>query len=215
MKKLFLGLGILIFCICSCAVKKNANNADELTLKRRLAEFFSVCDSLDLDKMLDYHYPKIYTLIPRSEMLKFMEENYKDPSMSFEIDSIVADSIYPVFSVNNGLYAKIRYSMLLRASNSNLIDTMNIIVDTNFQRITDDPPSRSTYVQRVLEEKYGKENVQINKTTGSLKIHVTHNLLSVKDENSKEWTFLTIEEYNLAIEKLFSQEVLQKLASYN
>lgn len=197
-----------------CAGKKKATTDDELALRQRLLEFFIASDEMDIDKMVGYHYPGIFDITPREKLLELMNGLYKDPAMPFEIDSVVTDSIYPIFSVDKGKYARIRYTMLLTTRSDELKDPDKRVVDPNYERITDAPLSQATNIKTTLEATYGQGNILIDGITGSLKIRATHILLAIKDKISPKWTFLTFEKNNPDIEKLFSQQVLDKMNTY-
>lgn len=203
---------MLIICLAGCAGKKTTRNDDEIALRQRLLEFFIASDEMDIDKMVDYHYPGIFKITPREQLLELMNQLYKDPSMPFQIDSVVTDTIYPIFSVDKSKYARIRYTMLLQTTSNDLKNADN--GKMNYEHITDQPLSRAESIRITLEQTYGKGNVYIDGLTGSLKIRATHILLAVKDYISPKWTFLTIENNNPEIEKLFSKEVIDKLNTY-
>jgi hypothetical protein len=70
-------------------------------------------------------------------------------------------------------------------------------------------------IRATMAEKYGENNVNLDKATGVLRIRQTSPMIAAKDEHSKEWTFVNLKEGDATINKMFSKEVLDKLATYN
>ena len=117
MKKLFFAFIVLIFCACGSSKKKvtDTGNGKEAPLEQRLADFMKVNDEMDFEKVMDYTYPKLFTLAPREQLVKVMKDAFSSEEVKIELDSMRVDTVFAVFKIGDGSYAKVRYSMNMYA----------------------------------------------------------------------------------------------------
>ncbi len=158
---------------------------------------------MDFEKVMDYTYPKLFTLAPREQLVKVMKDAFSSEEVKIELDSMRVDTVFAVFKIGDGSYAKVRYSM-------NMLMTLKNDKDS---AAADD--SGVDYVLLSIAEKYGSENVSKDLKTGVIKIRNTSDMVAVKDEYAKEWSFVNLNKEDPMINKLFSKEVLDKLDTYN
>jgi len=174
-------------------------------LERRLAEFMQVNDEMDLNKVLDYTYPKLYTVVPRDQMLEVLQNTFENENMSIRLDSLHINTIYPVFKVENGSYAKVIYSMnMIMAFKTNNKDSLT----------PEKKKERDDFMISSLSEQYGAGNVSIDPVSGDLKIKMISPMVAVKDEYAKQWSFVNFKENDPLTNRLFSKEILKQLATY-
>ncbi len=205
MKNLFFAFIVLIFCACGSSKKKVADtgNGKETSLEQRLADFMKVNDEMDFEKVMDYTYPKLFTLAPREQLVKVMKDAFSSEEVKVELDSLRIDTVFAVFKIGDGSYAKVKYSM-------NMLMTFNNDKDS---AATED--GGVDYVLMSIAEKYGSENVSKDLKTGVITIRHTSDMVAVKDEYAIEWCFVNLNKEDPMINKLFSKEVLDKLDTYN
>lgn len=203
MKKLFFAFFILVFCTCGVSQEKTDPTGNAATLEERLSTFMKMNDEMNLDGVMDYIYPKLFTIVPRKDILKAMKEVFNGEEIKVKLDSMKVDKVHPVFEINKGSYAKITYSMVM------LMD-FNPSKDSTIA--TDD--SQTELIRSSLAEQYGENNVSLDKATGILRIRTASPMVAVKDELAKEWSFVNLKPEDPMMEKLFSKEVLDKLATY-
>ena len=174
-------------------------------LERRLAEFMQVNDEMDLSKVLDYTYPKLYTIVPRDQMLELLQNTFENENMSIHLDSLHINTIYPVFKLENGSYAKVIYSMnMLMALKNDKEDSLT----------PEKKKERDDYMLSSLPEQYGAGNVNIDPVSGHLRIKMVSPMVAVKDDYAKQWCFVNFKENDPITNRLFSKEMLKKLATY-
>lgn len=208
MKQIWIVFVVLLLVGCkSSDTKKETLSKDGTTestskvngsLEQRLSEFMQVNDKMDLEKVLDYTYPKLFEIVPRPQLLEAMKQGFNNDEVKVELDSLQVDKIHPIFDEGKGSYAKVIYSMVMNMSllkNNNDEETSKVILAT-------------------LREKYGENNVTSNEA-GVIRIRTTSPMVAVKDAYAKEWSFVNLKDDDPMIEKLFSKEVLDKLATYN
>lgn len=199
MKKLIFVLCVLVVCACGDSKKKPAGNEAENSLQTRLDEFMKVNDAMNFEKIMDFTYPKLFTIVPRAQLLASIKESFENEDIKIELDSLRVDSLYPVFKIGKGSYAKINYTMVMLFHSK----------DT-----TGDGSSLEA-IREGLASKYGNENVTLDEATKTIRIRISSPMVAVKDEYAKEWCFVNLNTDDEFINKLFDKEVLDKLATYN
>jgi hypothetical protein len=170
------------------------------SLETRLAEFLKANDDMDLDKVMDYVYPKVYDIVPKADLLKAMKDGFDNNEVKIELDSLKIEKQHPVFEMENGSFSKMSYSMVM---------LMTFIDDDPNAKVEE----RNKMILATMEEKYGKGKVNFDEK-GVLRIRVLNQMVAVKDEYAKDWCFVNLKEEDPMIAKLFSKEVLDKLATY-
>lgn len=202
MKKIYLVLVILLIYGCNNSEKKPEGN--DPSLQTRLTEFLKANDDMNFEKVIDYIYPKLFDIVPRKQLLETMNESFNNTEVRIELDSLRIDTLYPVFQTGKGYYAKARYSMIMLMNFS----------PTEGDNSNEANESQNDLIAKSLAEKYGEGNVSTDTGTGVIKIRTSSLMVAVKDEQAKEWCFVNLKEDDPLINKLFSNEILDKLATY-
>lgn len=219
MKKLFWSLTVLVF--CACGEKKKSGTAGKgESLEKRVDAFLDVNQQLDFEGIMDYTYPKVFDLAPRSQMVKLLKESFNNEEMKISLDSLKVIKIHPVFEMDGGSYAKIDYSMVM------FMDPKDDDSDKDRTAISDssdaddvvsgiDASPKSTLMQTMMEEQFGKGNVDIHPSTGVIKIRQKSEMVAIKDKYSKDWTFINMNrEQQVMLDKLLPKDVQAKIDSY-
>ncbi len=177
----------------------------DASLERRLAEFMQANEQLELNKVLDYTYAKLFTIVPREQMFELLQNTFENKQMSIKLDSLQIDSIYPVFKLENGSYAKVIYSfnmlMLIKYPEG---DSLSV----------EEKAENNDLMVSGLGSQYGEDKVSIDPVTGSLKIQITSPMVAVKDQYAEQWCFVNLKEEDPLMDRLFNKEVLKRLADY-
>ena len=190
MKKNLL-LALLLFFATTSWSQQNAE------LMARVESMLKATEKRVLEDILDYTYPKIFTIATKEQMLEALRSGFDNDEFNTTFDSIKIHTVFPVFSLQKGQYAKIRHTMLMHMKFKEPMDSL----------------SGASMVE-LMELKYGKGNVTFNVTTNTLNIAALPDLLAIKDELSKDWTFVNYDETDKVVELLFSKELIEKLREY-
>lgn len=202
MKEIWVVFAVLFLVACKDSDKKEEKTAETgNSLEQRVAEFMKVNDNMDLDKVLDYTYPKLFEIVPRADLEQAMKDGFNNEEMKVELDSLQVIKVHPIFVEGKGSYAKIDYSMVM-------------IMKFKQDSAGSDNSETNEMIRASMAQKYGEENVTMDNTTGILRIHMASPMVAAKDEHSKEWTFVNLKEGDAMINKLFRKEILDKLATY-
>jgi hypothetical protein len=195
MKKLFIGFFLL-------ATWGSAISQSYPDLKKRLNEFMNFNREMNFEKVLDYSYPKLFTLSPRKDLLAFFDKMYNSDEFSIKLDSMKIDSIFPVFKSGEGLYAKVRYSMLMR---------MNFKSDSLLIGNGDGGENK---IVTAMKSQFGEDKVKSDRENKALDINVVSDMVAAKDRYAKEWCFVNFKEDDKITDALFTKELIIKIASY-
>ena len=174
-------------------------------LLARMDSFFAANHQLDLDKIPDYTYPRLFTIATREEMREALEETFKDDEVAVQLDSMKAVTFFPEFKWESGRYMKIKYSFIMR------MKFLPEGADTDTTGAED--PLMLT--AEILKSQYGTENVSMDKASRTIRIYQQSSMVAVKNDISPEWTFTDLENNPGMLTLLFDQKLVDKLAEYN
>ena len=170
-------------------------------LQQRANLIMKATDSVDMDKILDLTYPKLFIIIPREQMAEALLNAFNTEEFTISLDSILLDTIYPIFKVGDGSYAKIKHSQILKMKFKEAIDT------TDKEYLTE--------LLNDMKEGFPDSKVRFDAGTNSILISGPGYIKAIKDSYAKEWCFVNLEEEdNQLTSLLFSEDVLKKLKEY-
>lgn len=191
MKKLF----VLFLFMVSCSLVSNAQ-ADE-AMKARLDTFMKLNQSLQFEKLMDYIYPKVFTIAPKEQLVQVFKESFAgNDDMSMEMDSLRTGTISSQVTIGDGSYYLICYSMLIRI------------------KITNEKADGNNSMLGLMKSQYGEDNVRHDKATGKYVIIVNTSMVAIKDVQSPQWSFLNFEPDHPLAAQLLDEAVISKLKSF-
>jgi len=161
-------------------------------LEKRLKEFLVFNETMQIDKVLDYTYPKLFTIAPKAQMLEAMQNAFDNEEMKITMDTLKVQKVHPVFSMGTGSYAKIDYSLVMTMRFKDSTTNTAELVDAMKSQFTD----------------------AVAKPNGVLVIKQLTAMVAIKDAISKEWTFVNLKENDPLTSRLLSKELLAKLATF-
>ena len=170
-------------------------------LQQRATLIMKATDSVDMDKILDLTYPKLFTIVPREQMAEALLEAFNTEEFTITIDSILVDTIYPIFTVGDGSYAKIKHSQILKMRFKEEIDTT-------------DKESLNELLNN-MKDGFPDSKVRFDAGTNCIVISGPGYMIAIKDNYAKEWCFVNLEDDdNQLISLLFNEDVVKKLKEY-
>lgn len=198
MKKLLPLLGLFVLIACNSSKKKEKETTGGPSLEKRLAEYMQLTEDMDLEKLMDYIYPRLFKIAPKEQMIEAMREGFNNEELKMSLDSLKVDKIYPIFTSGKGQYAKVTYTMVMIMDfldKEGIEDQMELIMES-------------------MGEKYGRDNIRIDDKTGNLRVKQTSHLVAAKDEYAKDWSFVSLRDDDPMINQLLDKQVLDKLDDY-
>lgn len=204
MKNIVVVLSMLALCACGSSKKKVASSDNPgASLEQRLTEYMKLNEEMNLEKIMDYVYPKLFTIVSRKDLLQAMKDGFNSEEVKIDIDSMKLDKIYPTFEMDNASYAKINYSMVMLMNFNQTKDTTDKV-----------DPEQNEFMRKTMAAEYGEENVSVDETTGVIKIKASSIMVAVKEQSDKEWYFVNLKEEDPMMTKIFSKEVIEKIGTY-
>ncbi len=193
MKNLLL---ILVGVCCKLVVEAQP----DARLQLRLNNFMHANNTMNFDTVLAYTYPKLFTLVTRDEMMETLQNTFDNDQVKIGLDSLTIDSIYPVFKMQEGSYAKIRYSMkmIMRFKHKD----------------SDSTQQENEVILAAMQSQFGKEKTSLDKN-GNIVIHLTSLMLGAKDKYAKDWCFINLKDGDPIVSQLFSKEIIDKSATFH
>ena len=193
MKSIFLGLSFVFFGII-------VNAQQDTSLVSGVNEMLKLTQSKDIEKVMDYTYPKLFTIAPRETLITAMKSAYDTEEFTIEFDSVKIHTLFPVFVINDTSYVKVKHTMLMKMKYKEPYDTA-------------DKESREFMIS-LMQEKFGKGNVRFDPVANSLNIFMIPDMVGIKTKTSI-WTFANLDDDNPAmLNMLFSKQVLDKLGKF-
>jgi len=186
------------FLLCLSLILSVAGKAQQdARLLARLDSMLLVTQEMNLEKILDYTYPKLFTIATREQMADAMKSSFETEDFKTTLDSVKIGKVYPVFSTKEGKYAKISHTMLMRMHFTETIEE-----------------EQSQAVIPAMEKEFGAGKVRFDKEKNTIIISLNSEMVAIQDEYAAEWCFVTYTEEDSMVNLLFSQEVIEKLKEY-
>lgn len=177
-----------------------ANAQQDTALIRRVNEMLNYTQLKDLDKVMDYTYPRLFTIAPRDALMAAMKSAFETDEFVVELDSVKVHTIFPVFMMNDTSYVKVRHTMLMKMKYKKPYDIA-------------DKDSKESMVS-LMEQRFGKGKVRFDPVANSLNIFMVPDMVGIKDRSSM-WTFANLNEDNPEmLNMIFSKKVLDKLREF-
>ena len=174
------------------------SHAQDTSLVNRVNEMLKLTQLKDLEKVMDYTYPKLFTIVPRETLINAMKSVYETEEFTVELDSVKIHTIFPVFVINDTSYVKVKHTMLMKMM---------------YKEPTTDKESKQFMVS-LMQEKFGEGNVRFDPVANSLNIFMVPDMVGIKTKTST-WTFANLNEDNpTMLNMLFNKQVLDKLGAF-
>jgi hypothetical protein len=195
MKKLVFALVIAFAGVIQCAAQHDT------AMTNRLNAVLKYTRELNMEKVMDYTYPKLFTIATREQLLEALKSAFDTDEFSTTLDSVNLIKIFPAFTINNESYAKIKHSMVMRMKFKEPVDSSG----------TGD----RVFMATMMEQQFGEGNVRYDSTGDAIVIAVISDLVAIKRKEDHLWYFVNFdEEDKMVLNLLFSKEVLDKLKEY-
>lgn len=192
---------LAFFCLVGLALSVSVPAQGDTEMKNRLDIFMNFNRTLNFEKMMDYIYPKVFTVAPREQLVEIFKSTFAgNDEISVEMDSLKHGTISPLISVDKGSYHLVAYSMLIR---------MKVKQESGEQN-----GSANSRMLDGLKSQYGEKNVRYDQHTGKYVITVNTSMVAVKNELSPNWTFLNFEPDHPLAAQLLDEAVTTKLKTF-
>ncbi len=187
----------IVLLFVSLIVNIHGYAQENAKLMERLEAMLKVTQLQDLEKIMDYTYPKLFTIATREQLVEALKSSFESDDFSCSFDSVKVNKIFPVFSIQQGQYTKIKHTMLMRMKFKTYEDS-----------------TLENMMLPLMKAQFGDTYVRLDKGTKTLVILMDSELVAIKDEFAKEWGFVNYDDEDSLVKLLFSKEVIEKLKEY-
>lgn len=169
-------------------------------LNRRIQQFLKANTEMNFERVLDFTYPKLFTIAPRDQMARMLKSSFDNEQMTITMDSLKTTTVFPVFTLPQGSYAKILYSM-------------KMIMQLKGKEATPEKQKEKDELMLAgMQSQFG-DKASLD-SSGRIILYVNAVMVAVKDSYAKQWSFVNLKENDPLTAQLFSNEILNKLATY-
>lgn len=190
----------LVFAVIGCFYATLLFAQEDSLLNRRIAQFLKANTEMNFERVLDFTYPKLFTIAPRNEMAKMLQAGFSNDQVSISLDSLKTTAVFPVFTLAQGSYAKVVYTMKMQMQLKN--------TETSPEK----QKEKNEMMLAVMQSQFG-ERVSMD-SSGLIIAYTSAVMVAVKDSYTRQWCFVNLKENDPLTRQLFSTEVLEKLATY-
>ncbi len=162
----------------------------DATLNTAISNYMHYSKKLEIDKLVDYMYPKIFELAKKKAIVESLNGLYNSDQFIARLDSVYTTQYFPVIKFSKGYFSKFSYGTILRMK---------------FNDANDSASKQKIFA--ALQAAYGQSAVTMVEDN-FFKIIDIKDALAIKDNFSKnKWTFLGLKEDNTMILKLIPAEI--------
>jgi len=192
----------IIFSFLFLIISSTGNAQDyKKTIEIEFTEYLNSIVNKNFAKSMNYVIPEFFEIIPKSQMIKLMEQTFNNPSMEFELKNPKILSIDDAQKIEEKFYSLLSYS-----------NQMNMKILNEGEETEDEKKMRIGLTKLSFEQNFGSENVKYNKETDFFEILVEKQVYSISKDGKKDWKFLVIEKkQKVLLEKLLPKELVEKI----
>jgi len=173
-------------------------SSQQLELKSDFERYLENLRTLNSYGIIDMTYEGLFKPINRELFVHFINAILDSPEISIESFDANITNIGDIREYEKGKFANLDYRSVIKLNFVN----PNLYSDELSLRVLKD----------VLEKKYGRENIQVDKDTRSVVIKKDEKLLAIKDNNSSSWKFIgDNDEYRKLYPEALPPELLELL----
>ena len=186
--------------LLSAVLFLSVNFAFAQTAKQNVERDFMDYNQLVLDNKIDdaleYTNPKLFEIIAKESMKSLLEAVYKMPNIEYKTSKPIISEISDSKRIENIDYIKIEYFSPIEMK----------MIDLD---LTDE--SKVQALINSFENKFGKGNVSLDKSSGFFKINAKKVVIASSNSDLKNWKFVTVDNPRMKtlLEKIIPAEVLE------
>lgn len=170
------------------------SQTDVEAIRQTALTYMEIVEQKDYQKTMDYLYPKLFDLVPRSLMKEALKQQAEDTEMQLEVKNSKIESVSKVLRVEGVKYALVDYSFLM------------ILI------IPEEDKESLNMMKGLFELNYGAENVSLDVEKRAFNINVVSAAYVINDPEYDGWKLLERKKELLPLlEKMLPKKVLKKL----
>ena len=190
-------LTILLLAICSVGFSQDYKK----TIESQFSEYLSSITNMEFEKSMEYITPEFFEIVPKSQMIKLMEQTFNNPGMTIEIKNPKILTIEDSQNIKDKFYSLLTYS-----------NQLNMRIHNETEETADETTMRINMTKLSLEQTFGSENVTYNSTTDFFEIQSQKNVYGISKNGETDWKFLVLEkDSKIILDKILPKELPEKI----
>jgi hypothetical protein len=174
----------------------SAQNSTDAQLNKRLQTYMTLSKELDFAGVMDYMHPKLFTIVPKEQLVQTMETAFNTPGMKITFDSMAVVAIGPVYKTGSASYRKVDYFMSMSISLGDSLDLTD-------KQVAD-------IMLASFKQGFPGKKVSVATATNSILVSGKELMFAIKDAQAPEWLFLGYDRSNpKMVQQLYPKPVRQ------
>lgn len=193
-------VSLILFFICTGKIEAQ----EDTSFTNRLNAALIYTEKADYDRVFDYTYPKLFTLITREQMKEAIKSSFDSEEFSISLDSLKILKVYPVFIINGESFTKVIHTMRMMMKFKEPLDTINT-----------EALNERYEMSKYMEAGFPGAIIRYDRPTDAVIISTTADMIAIKIKEDNKWYFANYDEENpRMLTLLFDNAVLEKLKTY-
>ena len=190
-------LTIILLTVCTIGIAQDYKK----NIESEFTEYLNSIVNMEFEKSMEYITPEFFEIVPKSQMLKLMEQTFNNPTMEFEIKNPKILSVNDFQKIENKYYSLLTYS-----------NQLNMKMNSEEEETEDESKMRINMTKLSLEQTFGSENVKYNERTDFFQIQSQKDAYAISENGKTEWKFIVIEkEQKMILDKILPKELAEKI----
>jgi hypothetical protein len=153
------------------------------TIERQFKMYSRLIVDRKINEALNYTNPEMFKIVPRERMVATMEEIFKNPQVDLKTLMPTVSDFEPVKKINGKNYVRFK---------SHTVVEMKFNSDSKQPQTAEEKMVAREMTAAAVEQKFGKENVSYNESTGFYKVKSTKAVVASSDD-LKDWKFVVVD----------------------
>lgn len=166
-------------------------------LKSNSQKIYEATTTLNYDQILDYTYPKVFTIFPRNKMREVLESTFKGTEeMRVKLIDVAPNFTYgEIKTIEKQKICQVNHNLSMEL-------TLN-------ESLEDD---ESEMMIEIFKEAMETEDITFDKEKTTFRINKVATMIAISDEFTKnQWRFLNKDKENKLMKILLNKKVLQEI----
>jgi len=190
-------LTILFLTICTIGIAQDYKE----NIKSEFTEYLNALVNKEIEKSFEYIAPEFFEIVPKSQMIKLMEQTFNNPTMEIEIKNPKILTINDSEIIENKYYSQLTYS-----------NQMNFKMNSEEEETDDEKKMRINLTKLSFEQSFGAENVKYNEKTDFFEIYSEKDVFGISINGKTNWKFLVLDkDSKIILDKILPKVLAEKI----
>jgi hypothetical protein len=170
-------------------------------ITKQFFTYMGILNNKDFNKAMDYMPDELFEIVPKEQMVSYMESALNSSEISFKFDNLKVVSVKEPIKSGTKYYVNMKYShrmsMLFNALNKDKTPAQLL--------------EQGNLTKENLQVKYGEDNVKFDEKTNWFEITVTKNAFAISPDGKTNWKFIDFDPNQRGLmEKILPKEIIDQ-----